>query len=558
MSIAPYLQGFLPLPLALLVFNSHAQAVPDAGALRQQLEQGRELTLPPADRPARVLNPAQSEPKAGATVNVKAFRFEGNQLLGTEALNAVVASYLERPLAFEDLQGVPDLVAAAYRRAGWLAQVSLPAQDITEGVVALVIVESQYAGLRLETQLSARVNNAVIEGVFAHHQQVGAPLNTDQLDRALLLADDVPGVSVAGTLVPGERDGETALLLRSTDELPYYGEVTLDNTGSRSTGSERLSLNLNLNSPSGRGELVSLSLMHSQGSDYGRVAATVPVGHSGLRVGVSASDMRYEVIDGPASNTTAQIKGQSSSFGLDLSYPWVRARSHNVYLSAALENKAFRNEDSEVRSDYESSALQLGVSGNRFDSWGGGGANSASLQWRSGELTDMRAHTQIDDIRRRFHKISYSLTRQQAINAEHSLLFTLSGQHATEALDSSEKFYIGGAQSVRAYPVSELGGERGQALSAEWRWRPSTRWVLTAFAGVGRVVSLPMTSSDQTTAHTLRGGGLSVGWQGPMGLNARLTWAQRIGENPKPTSTGTDSDGTLRKNRFWLSTSLPF
>ena len=170
----------------------------------------------------------------------------------------------------------------------------------------------------------------------------------------------------------------------------------------------------------------------------------------------------------------------------------------------------------------------------------------------------MRVHTQIDDIDRSFYKISYTLTRQQAINTEHSLLLTLSGQHATQALDSSEKFYVGGAQSVRAYPVSEAGGERGQALSAEWRWRLNTQWVLSGFADVGRVVSLPMNASDQTTAVSLRGAGVSVGWQGPMGLNARLTWSHRLGENSRPTSTGTDGDGTLRKNRFWLSTSLPF
>jgi hypothetical protein len=37
----------------------------------------------------------------------------------------------------------------------------------------------------------------------------------------------------------------------------------------------------------------------------------------------------------------------------------------------------------------------------------------------------------------------------------------------------------------------------------------------------------------------------------------KLTWAQRSGHNPKPTLTGTDSDGTLRINRVWLTTSLP-
>jgi hypothetical protein len=57
---------------------------------------------------------------------------------------------------------------------------------------------------------------------------------------------------------------------------------------------------------------------------------------------------------------------------------------------------------------------------------------------------------------------------------------------------------------------------------------------------------------------TLRGHGLSASWQGPMGLLTKLTWARRDGSNPKPTQAGTDADGTLKLNRFWLTTSMPF
>ena len=59
-------------------------------------------------------------------------------------------------------------------------------------------------------------------------------------------------------------------------------------------------------------------LLHTQGSDYGRVALTVPDGYNGLRLGVSATSMSYEVVGGPASITSLQIKGRSSS-----SDPWL-------------------------------------------------------------------------------------------------------------------------------------------------------------------------------------------------------------------------------------------
>jgi hypothetical protein len=56
----------------------------------------------------------------------------------------------------------------------------------------------------------------------------------------------------------------------------------------------------------------------------------------------------------------------------------------------------------------------------------------------------------------------------------------------------------------------------------------------------------------------LRGYGLSAAWQGPLGLNAKLTWSQREGSNPKPTATGTDGDGTLQINRIWFTAGWAF
>ena len=545
--------------------SPRAQALPDAGSLRQQIEQPRSLPLPAATPALPPAAPVERKSQTGQTVTVRSFAFAGNSLLSAEQLSDAVSSFTDRPIDFDGLQRAADAVAAAYREAGWLVRAYLPEQDISQGAVLVQIVEARYAGLRFERELSSRVRPAQLEAFFNAQQAVGQPLNTHQLDRALLLADDLPGVSVAGTLAPGQVDGDTTLLLQTTDEPFIYGNVGLDNTGARSTGSNRLTANLNINSPGGRGELVSLNLLRTDGSDYARVALTVPDGANGLRLGVSASSMRYRVIGGSAELKALQIKGGSSSMGLEWSYPLLRTRMRNLYVSGGLDSKSFSSDnvnsstaDPKSRSDYDSNSLRLGLSGNQFDNWGGGGANSAFMQLLWGQLTNMQAHSQIDSIGRGFNKLSYSLSRQQNLTSSQSLFVSLQGQYATQVLDSSEKFYIGGAQSVRAYPVSELGGERGQVLTAEWRWRLAPTLQVTAFADVGEVVQLPAATNDQRTALQLRGQGLSLGWQGPNGLTTTLTLAQRSGTNPRATPAGTDSDGTLKTWRSWLSTSLPF
>jgi hemolysin activation/secretion protein len=542
---------------AFVLSAVHAQAVPDAGSLRQQIEQQRETNLPPAVRPQKVVPPPEIKAPDGMSVRVKSFRFAGNTLLAEQQLAPALAEFLNRDLSFEGLQRAVAAVAAAYREAGWLVRAYLPEQDISAGVVTVQVVEARFAGMRIEGDAPKRVAVGEVEGFIRRAQPRGAPLRADALDRGLLLLDDLPGVSVAGTLAPGQRDGETALVLQVSDEPLIYGSVGLDNTGARSTGSHRLTASLNINSPGRRGDLLGLMVLHTEGSDYGRLALTVPDGYDGLRLGASISGMNYRVIEG--AGVAAKIRGRSNSLGLDINYPLQRSRVQNLYWTAGLDKKGFFNRDlTDVRSDYETYSLRSELSGNRFDDLGGGGANSATVQLLWGRLAAMQQHAQLGTIERNYRKITYSLSRQQALGGSHSLLLTLQGQHATQVLDSSERFYIGGSQSVRAYPSSELGGERGQAASAEWRWRLDAAWLFTAFVDQGRAVSLPATSSDRKTALTLRGHGLSASWQGPMGLLTKLTWARRDGSNPKPTQAGTDADGTLKLNRFWLTTSMPF
>ncbi len=36
------------------------------------------------------------------------------------------------------------------------------------------------------------------------------------------------------------------------------------------------------------------------------------------------------------------------------------------------------------------------------------------------------------------------------------------------------------------------------------------------------------------------------------------TFARRDGDNPNPTAAGNDQDGSLKKNRFWLTASISF
>jgi len=494
------------------------------------------------------------QPVTGVMVTVKSFRFAGNTLLGNDELAPVVAEYLNRPLSFTELQKAAAAVAEAYRAAGWVVRAYLPQQDIQNGIVTIQIVEAVFGGVKIEGSPAKRVALAQIQNGFEAQQKKGAPLNSNALDRALLLADNLPGVAVSGSLQEGVNASETDLMLKLADEPIIVGEASLDNTGSRSTGSGRLTANLNLNSPFGYGDLVSSNLIHTQGSDYLRLAVTIPVGADGWRMGANASALSYRLI--APEFAALNGKGTSSTVGLDANYPIIRSRLKNLYLGMSYDNKQFDNQSSgATQSHYQINTFTTNLNGNLFDNFGGGGANSASLALISGRVALGALDAgETAALGGRFSKLRYSLSRQQVITDSVSFYAALSGQDANNKnLGSSEKFYLGGSGGVRAYPTSEGGGSSGNLLNLELRGRLPKGFVLTGFYDHGGIRNY-----DGSKSYSLKGAGATLAWQAEFGLSLKATWAQRIGNNPNSTVTGNDQDGSLHKNRYWLTVSMPF
>jgi hemolysin activation/secretion protein len=161
-----------------------------------------------------------------------------------------------------------------------------------------------------------------------------------------------------------------------------------------------------------------------------------------------------------------------------------------------------------------------------------------------------------------FAKLRFALSRQQALTADLSLYGLLTGQIANKNLDSSERFYLGGPSGVRAYPVNEGGGSEGTMLNLEMRYRLMPNLVLTGFYDWGSVTVNKLNNFSGAPAlnrFELEGAGLALAWTAPAGLTLKATYAHRLGSNPnRNATTGTDQDGSLIKDRVWLTATLPF
>ncbi len=542
------------LVLYSLGFSAAVQAESaDAGQLMQQIEKERGAELPKRTLPDVIIAPQPQESVKGATITVTSFQFAGNTLITSDLLQKRVAAFTNHPISFAELQSAAVAVAEAYREAGWIVRSYLPQQDIQNGVVTIQVVEAVFGGAHQEGEQSSRLTWERAVAKIDAVQRRGDPINVDNIERGVLLVDDLPGVSAAVSLQPGAAEKETVLVLKLIDEPLINGSVAIDNTGLRSTGRERITGNIYLNSPSKRGDLAVANLIHSEGINYARLAYSMPQGNVGWRTGISVAALSYNLVADEFKALDGE--GGSTTFGVDATLPMIRSHFKNLYLGLNYDHKRFDNETRNVTSSrYSINRISVSLNGNLFDRLGNSG-NSAGLTLTGGSV-DLGSldFNELGAPSGSFTKLNYYASRQQAVTDSISAIATLSGQAASAKLDSSEKFSLGGAAGVRAYPANEGSGSSGQLLNLEVRQRLPKGYNASGFFDVGHVNNTGASSNS----YMLKGAGLALGWQAQLGLNLKATWAHRIGSNPNPTLAGNDQDGSLNKNRFWLQASMPF
>jgi hemolysin activation/secretion protein len=180
-------------------------------------------------------SPAQS---ADDRFDIVRFRIEGNTLLPPRQLEALVAPFAGPGRVYGDIQRALEAVENAYRAAGYnTVQVYVPEQELTQGVVRLLVTEGvvgkvKITGNRHFDDANVRAGlPALVEGT--------AP-NARLLSENIQLSNDNPAKQVEVTLGVGEEEGKIDVKVAVTEENPRRFSATLDNTGTGATGQHRI------------------------------------------------------------------------------------------------------------------------------------------------------------------------------------------------------------------------------------------------------------------------------------------------------------------------------
>jgi len=569
----------LPLYTVFLasLLGSHIAFAVDAGDQLNQIERNQKKKEPLKVPPRIEEEKDTPKPKPqGATFKVGSFSFEGNKLISSNDLQVFLKEYLNHEITLDELKLAVDSLSVLYKDKGYLASASLPKQDITEGNVKIIIIEAKFGGtqLKLDSTTKYRIHPEIIQKFIEHSNHKGELLNLNALDRAVLIADELPGAAVSQSLQPGTKDGETDSLLNIDNEPAYLAMLSADNYGSHSTGPVRYQANASFLSPLGVGDRIDLGLLHSNGTEYGRVSFNRPIGYSGLRMGMNASALKYEVVAGAALSLSPE--GTAETLQIEGSYPVYRSRAFDLSLASSLERKHFRNKVQQaVESNYLIDVFNFGSSLNHKNTLFLAGETAASIDFDLGYANyddspgTYQASKIQQDTQGRFNRFRWSINNTQFFTETISSVLKFNGQLSDSNLDSSQKFYLGGASGVRAYPTSEGSGSEGYLLSAELHKELTANFTATGFYDYGFARQYIDNTNNSTGAENatgknsfnMKGYGTSIEWVGfigPYRSTVSAIWSRRIRNNPNPQTDGSDSDGSHPGNFYWFKAAMSF
>lgn len=479
-----------------------------------------------------------------------------------------ISPTLPAALSFAQIEQITARITQTYRDAGFLVSVAyIPPQQIGD---------SQTLTLKV---MEGRVGRVLVQGSRRYRDDqlsasslglIGRPLRRPELERALLYARDLPGVSVSSVLQPGLEPGDTDIVLVAEDSAhPYEITAGLSNHGTDSTGKYRAELGVSAFNALGAGDVLAASLGYGlDPADSWQAALSLSIPSSSIdglsaTAGVSRSEM--EINNGPLA--AMQLTGPTTLFYAGSDWKFIQRSNLQVQASARW-----------VHEQSTLDALGMQLSRHTFDVIDAGlSLRHTDQRWRGINLAQVSVRKSINDESPAlnwlypshtayFWIVRANLVRLQALPGNQRLLLRGSAQFTDDALTPLEQFSIGGPTSVRAYPLSSALDDRGVQATFEYQLSapgfadaPSPfdgrRWgdlfEVNLFYDWGR--SSPAAANRRRGAlpATLEGAGL--------GMRLRLPWKPELRLDvsaAKPTGSYIGSD--QRSTQYWARISSTF
>jgi hemolysin activation/secretion protein len=389
-----------------------------------------------------------------------------------------------------------------YRSAGFVL-CTVSANIDSAGKLRFIITEGRIAAVKLDGDIGP-AGVQVLR--FLNQLTKVQPIDSATLERYLLLAQDVPGVSLRAVLQPSTDDPGALTLIAEVSRQPVSGLLSFDNRAFDQTGPIEGLAVLDLNSFTELGEKTEISYYHTfpDSQNFGQISEEAFIGSSGLKFRFYAGTGNA-IPTGGGTEALALLNyhGRTNVMGGVLTYPVIRSRQQTLNLYGDLDalQSNVRTAVSGaplVTTSYDSlRVFRLGEDYAMSDLWLGAtrpAANVVSVRlsqgvhWLGAEDAPTAGNAARQNERSDFFKINFLVQRTQTLftpfpNTSVALMGLLTGQWSDDILPPAEQFYLGGSQYTRGYYSGEVPGDKALAATVELQFNTGTNlsmWGLSA------------------------------------------------------------------------------
>ena len=426
-----------------------------------------------------------------------------SEILTEAEIKAVTDPYVGKTASLQDLYDMTAAINKLYEAKGYaVCRAYLPPQRIHEGAVQIKLLEGRTGNVTVNGLRFTR------QGYVTHriHLEPGKVANTDILNDELQRFNATNDVQLRILVHAGEKPGTTDYEIAAFEpKNNHQVSLYVDNHGYDTSGRWREGVFYTMRSVTGQRDALRMNYLRSNGTNIFGANYSIPVNNLGTMLDFDYGTNTTKIIKG--SMEPLGVKGHSYVAGITLRHPLRvdEKRRYEVgfqYLHQKSQTDIGTKSDSYVKwvNDTRNTYIPY-ISFTHY------GKSSVLYHKHSLAFTGFNNLYNTSDNYKAYRLDS---VYQKRLGKGQMLLGRLNAQVASEKknMSTSDFFYIGGANSVRGYEESFLGGNQGFSASLTWQAPIDKKQIWNAFTFVdyGRIFGDERTVVD----HTLVSTGLGV------------------------------------------------
>ena len=401
--------------------------------------------------------PAENE-GTEISFELKKVNWNPSEILKQEEIQAVAQSYIGRQITLKDLREMADKITDLYKEKGYMTcGAVLPPQRIHEGVVEIRLIEGKTG------EVSVAGNRHTKNGYIMSRLGLkpGEIANTDKLNKDLRWFHGTNDVQLRVVMKPGAAEGTTDYEIAVFE--PQNQSVTLytDNDGYESSGRWRQGIFYNIRSLSGSRDALRASFIRSQGTKAWSLGYSFPISPKGMRLDFDYAGNRTEVTDGEL--RPLGVEGKSSSYSVTWRAPFhvTENSRHEAGLQYVHQKAETDLGHGEVK--WVDDKIQRVIPYVAFTHYG----DSTVFYHKHSFVWARRSNIDGVSDSAKFYRLTSFW--QKRYKGGQFWQARLDGQWSSgEFMAASDRFFVGGVNSVRGYEEGLVGGEKGLTAGIEY------------------------------------------------------------------------------------------